>query len=149
MINRLPLDLFGEVEPAAEQAPESARVAPVVRCGWCGVEVRAGEGLCPACGSNVTPAEAAPEDASVEMVAAGPRESVCQWCGAEIGPEDERCPACGWDARPDNEAEIPGLTVPLSETQVRAIYGGDEEDDADAGMTAIAIISEILRSAGG
>jgi RNA polymerase subunit RPABC4/transcription elongation factor Spt4 len=130
MIDSLPLDMFGEDDP--EDTPEPAMPAATT-CPWCEAEVAGDATNCPACGARIVRAESpAPE----------PVDNACQWCGATIPPDAETCPECGWDARGDNDVEMPGLTTPLTESQVRSLYGGDEIDDSDqdvAGTIGLAV----------
>ncbi len=131
MIDTLPLDLFGEDESPAPQRRQM--IGPTVACPWCAAEVAPDARTCPACEARIPPAEP-PTPA--------PHAGICQWCGATIEPEDDTCPACGWDARGGNEIEMPGITTPLSENQIRSLYGGDDEDD-DTG-DAIALAADLI-----
>jgi RNA polymerase subunit RPABC4/transcription elongation factor Spt4 len=137
MIDSLPLDLFGEDEPEATPVPSDVAPAAAVTCPWCEAVVTPEAVTCPACGARISPS--APP-------AAPPHDGICQWCGATIAPDIDACPACGWDARGDNEAELPGLTTPLSDSEIRALYGDDaEEENADDTIFLVAeIISTLL-----
>jgi hypothetical protein len=155
MIDRLPLDLFGEDEPepattdqttvastpAADPVPEAAAdadadPAATVSCPWCAATVPADLRTCPACDATIP---------VPESPAPAPVDGICQWCGATIAPDVDICPDCGWDARGDSQVELPGLTTPLSEEQIRSLYGGDPEPEIDDSIALAAdIISLIL-----
>jgi RNA polymerase subunit RPABC4/transcription elongation factor Spt4 len=140
MIDRLPLDLFGDGEPESapsegtEAAPAEAASTPVaeptaspagptaatVNCPWCAASVPADARICPACEARIP----GPEPATPQR-----HDGICQWCGATIAAEIDTCPDCGWDARGSSEIEMPGLTTPLSEEQIRSLYGDDPEPD--------------------
>ena len=130
MIDTLPLDLFGDDEP--EATPQPAALATAT-CPWCGVEVAADARICPKCEARIAP---------VEPPAPPPHAGICQWCATPIEPDDDSCPSCGWDARGGNEVEMPGITTPLTEDQIRSLYGGDDsEPDLD---DSIALAAEII-----
>lgn len=154
MIDRLPLDLFGgdEPEPAApaevgvdaistaESTPEPAiRQEVTSTCPWCAAVVPADARICPACEARIP----VPEPGTLTH-----HDGICQWCGATISPAVDICPDCGWDARGENEIDMPGLTTPLSEEQIRSLYGGDdpEADVSDSIAFAAEIISLIVPS---
>lgn len=130
MIDSLPLDLFGNDDPDNAVAPTAQRTTT---CPWCAATVTLDASTCPACEARLSASDPpAPE----------PHNGICQWCGSAITPDTEACPACGWDARGDNEVEMPGITTPLSESQVRTLYGGSDPEP-DANDTA-AIVAEIV-----
>lgn len=141
MIDKLPLDLFGEGEP--EPAPPAPDQSLAPTCPWCSAIVTSDATTCPECDASIVHTEPAPDDER----SAAQHEGVCQWCGAAIAPNSDACPACGWDALGDNEAELPGLTTPLSEAEIRSLYGGDEAEpdhEADAILLVAEIISTLL-----
>ena len=130
MIDTLPLDLFGEDEPEPPALPAAPATAT---CPWCAAAVAPDVAMCPACDARILPSEPPPLPA---------HDGICQWCGAAIAPDIDTCPECGWDARGDNDAEMPGITIPLSESEVRALYGdADPEPDTD---DAIALVADII-----
>ncbi len=131
MIDSLPLDLFGEDEPGDEPVAEAPATAV---CLWCSAEVAADARICHACGARLVP---------VEPPEPRPHEGMCQWCSTEIAPGDDACPSCGWDAQGDSEITMPGVTTPLSETQIRSLYGGDEEQEPGAD-DAVSVVAEVL-----
>ena len=130
MIDSLPLDLFGDDEPETTPTPTATATAT---CPWCGTEVAADAETCPACEARITP---------VEPPTPPPHAGICQWCATVLEPDDDTCSACGWDARGDNEIEMPGITTPLSENQIRSLYGGDDPDN-DTGDT-IALAADLI-----
>jgi hypothetical protein len=134
MIDTLPLDLFGEDEP---DTPPKADAPATPTCPWCGTGVAADARICPECDARIAP---------VEPPAPPPHAGICQWCATRIEPDDDYCPSCGWDARGDNEVEMPGITTPLSEDQIRTLYGGDDPEPSPADTIALAadLISLIL-----
>ena len=146
MIDSLPLDMFGDDEPEDAPATDApATEAPATdaattdapattNCPWCEAEIAGDATTCPACGARIRPDVPAPPT---------PLDSICQWCGATIAPEIDTCPACGWDARGENQVEMPGITTPLSETQIRSLYGGDAEAEPDP-ADAIALVAELI-----
>ncbi len=75
---------------------------------------------CPECDARLLPNQPATPE---------PHDGICQWCGSAITPGIDACSTCGWDARGDNEVEMPGITTPLSESQVRSLYGGNDDPD--------------------
>ena len=137
MIDTLPLNLFGDDEEPDATTPAGDRATAT--CPWCAAEVASDARTCPACEARIV---------SVESPARAPHAGICQWCGATIEPDEDTCPACGWDARGGSEIEIPGITTPLSENQIRSLYGGDdpEPDPADTIALAVDLISLILPS---
>jgi RNA polymerase subunit RPABC4/transcription elongation factor Spt4 len=140
MIDRLPLDLFGNDEPepassadvVATPAPATEPGPATVNCPWCATSVPADARTCPACEARIP----SPEPATPQR-----HDGSCQWCGATIAAEIDICPDCGWDARGSSEIEMPGLTTPLSEEQIRSLYGGDPEPDPG---DVIALAADII-----
>lgn len=131
MIDSLPLDLFGDDEPEEAAAPVATATAS---CPWCEAVVAEGATACSECGARLI-SDVAP--------ATEPDDSICQWCGATIAPDIDACPECGWDARGDSEIELPGITTPLSESEIRALYGDDDDTEPDTGDT-IALVADII-----
>jgi len=131
MIDSLPLDLFGTGEPEDATHPDGP-VSAI--CPWCAAHVAPDATTCPECDARLLPNEPAKPES---------HDGICQWCGSTIAPGIDACPTCGWDARGDNEVEIPGITTPLSESQVRSLYG-DNDGSEPYTDDAIALVTEII-----
>lgn len=130
MIDTLPLDLFGEDEPEPPAPPTSQQT---VACPWCAATASSDATACPECGARLI---------SAEPPAPPYHDGICQWCGATIAPDVDACPECGWDARGESEIEMPGITTPLTENQIRSLYGGGEDEPTPE--DALSIASDIV-----
>ena len=134
MIDSLPLDMFGDDEP---ESPPAEETTATVACPWCAASVAADAEFCTDCGARIPDATPPPSISP---------DGICQWCGAPIAPDVDACPECGWDARGDSEIEMPGITTPLTENQIRSVYGGDDPaDDLEGEADAIALATEVIR----
>jgi RNA polymerase subunit RPABC4/transcription elongation factor Spt4 len=166
MIDRLPLDMFGEEPASSDDAVEapSALAGPVVAaadpepvavstevpagtrmCQWCGEHVAHDTVACPACGGRLAPVD----ERAAALYGTGelpPNPDVCQWCASRIDPADEFCPVCGGVARGDTTQVIPGVTVPLPESMIRSQVEREmaRDDAVDGGDVAEAIVSVVL-----
>lgn len=106
MIERLPLNVFGEEDESAEQSAAPAGERP---CAWCATPIPEGADRCPACGALVgtSPALTVPDALDVAAAALAPPVPVepvvpvdnaqmvtCQWCVARVPVGTEICPNC-------------------------------------------------------
>jgi len=143
MIDKLPIDLFHDDDADTPATIDPTSVAPpspqsaTTTGPWCAATVPTGSQTCPGCEARIP---------IPEPVTTARHDGICQWCGATIVYDIDACPDCGWDARGDCDVELPGLTTPFSEEQIRTLYGGDDAgpDTGDSIDLAANIIRLII-----
>jgi RNA polymerase subunit RPABC4/transcription elongation factor Spt4 len=157
MIERLPLDLFGEQSTPADDAAEAPATGPATvdaaseaaegtrMCQWCGEHVANDTAACPACGGRLVPVDER-AGALYGTEELPPNPDVCQWCASTVDPDDEPCPVCGGVARGDTSRVVPGVTVPLPESMIRSQVERElaRDDGIDGGDVAKAVVSVVL-----
>lgn len=104
---------------------------PDTVCQWCGKPAAATDEVCSTCHGRLRPIDAMAGEAYGAEVMLAPDPDTCQWCSAAVAPEDENCPICGGIARGDTSQVLPGITVPLSEEQLAAMFHQEMVNEPD------------------